>query len=190
MLTIALSSGRVILSFCAACFRLPRDKRSALATRVRGMTMSVTTLLLALLPAVVQPRREKTKREVELEIDLADARRDLAEAEARIGWLEAELERQNHATYDALAERHSAWRRLHEANAMAGLAITPAQQAGLAQQQYYAQMQSQAAQQQLAMQNAMAHGQGAMLGAQSLANSDLRCNCVPARHDLLLGLGG
>lgn len=137
--------------------------------------MSLATLLLALAPAFFRPKLEpeKTKRETELE-----AERD--------------------AAYDALelmrVERDSWRRRYEEARDM--LARGPErraqsdhaamQLAQMAQAQYQAQQNQLAGQQQLAMQNAMAFGHGQMLGAQAIAAADFWCNCVPARHDMLL----
>lgn len=66
--------------------------------------------------------------------------------------------------------------------------------AALERQAQYAQYQAQAAMAQQAQyqnaQNFYSQGQGlGMLGAQSLIDAELWCNCVPARHDMFLPRG-
>lgn len=145
--------------------------------------MSLTTLLLAFLPAIVRPKLEPEKGQREREL------------EERCEGLEEELEL-------CRAERDSARRRLEDAQAMLAR-MAQAQiadrlygrieerQAQLQQAQHLAAL---AYQQGLAnpLQQAQYNMQQAMnaqnfVGAQNLLGGlhDF-CNCVPARHDMFL----
>lgn len=142
--------------------------------------MSLTTLLLAFLPAVVQARREpeKSKREKALE-----AERDALQAELERAWAEVASWRRRFDESQEMLERLARDRidrRLHEPPFPTPLQQQLAQyQQGLANAQANAQYQAQQAM------NAQNYG---LLGAQNLAFHD--CNCVPARHDMLLGIAG
>lgn len=123
--------------------------------------MSLATMVLAFVAAIVRPKiePEKSGRERELE----------AELEA----VSAELER-------AWAERDSWRRRCEDAQAMlARLERAQYQDAAAALQAQHAQMP-----------NPLAHAQMLQHMNQQLAAHSY-CNCVPARHDMLLGaIGG
>ena len=131
--------------------------------------MSLTTLLLAFLPAAIvraKPQPEKSDRETELEAELKRARHDL-------DVMRTELDR-------ALArkdERDEAWRQL--ALARPPLMQNPLALLGL-QNQQAAQQQLMAAQYQMQ----------AAMNAQNFALGGLGdvCHCIPARHEALLGI--
>lgn len=130
--------------------------------------MSLTSLMLAFLPAFIQPKRErdKTAREAELE--------------RRVEELEGEIDR-----LLRLNERAAGRIRELEAFAVAPPgAFVRIEEFELARR-HGAQM---AAQQNMA--NPLAHAQMLQVMNQQLAAWG-HCNCVPARHDMLLGaIGG
>lgn len=128
--------------------------------------MSLATLLLALAPAIFRPKFEPEKSANEIKL------------EARVQELESEIDR-----LLRLNERAAGRIQELEAGNRASYQLAQYQQA--AQQMNQAQQNQLAAQQMQAMQNAMAFGQQ-ILGAQAIAPADFWCNCVPARHDMLL----
>ena len=140
--------------------------------------MSVSSILAFVLAGVAAKtsradRQDEKQRElIALRIDNSDLRRELDQARE---------------DYDALRRENAAQARALS-GARRGFGQHPLQQHELALQQ------SQVAQAQLAQyQNyqAAAQNQGlgqamGLLGAQNLIDTELWCNCVPARHDMLL----
>ena len=146
--------------------------------------MSLATVLLAFLAPIVRPKSP----------GLQWAREKALEAERDA--LREELERAYRRNEMLVLERDSALRRLDEAGEMLAALAGERIDRQLSQTQQYQALAAQhnaqlAAQQAQAMQNAMLYGQGQMLGAQNLQMPEFWCNCVPARHDMLLGsIGG
>jgi regulator of replication initiation timing len=156
--------------------------------------MSLTTLLLALAPAIIRarPQPEKSKREVELEALVA-------RREDEIEGLKVELERVLRRNEELVVERDSARRRLDEAYATASIDrrlnghARPAREAealayqGLAAEQYQGLQNQLNAAQYNAQQAMNAQNLAAgLLGAQMADGMLEFCNCVPARHDMFL----
>ena len=155
--------------------------------------MSLATLLLALAPAIFRPKLKPEKSDPRFiagyNAGLKDGRRESAELEGELRLARRDLDVMRTELDRAWAERDS-WRQRYEE--LRGLgssdyaAMQLAQYHQAAQQMNQAQQNQLAGQQQLAAQNAMAFGHGQMLGAQAIAAADFWCNCVPARHDMLL----
>ena len=148
--------------------------------------MSLMSLLLALVPPLGARLKPKPDRLAEaLEAALARAREEITE-------LRRERDLWRDRAYGAVPARAIPLRSQQLAQRISLLAQYQAQyqQAALQQAQYQAQMQQS---QSLALQNAQMAQQSQnspqyLLGAQNLSVLDqMFCNCVPARHDLLLG---
>ena len=134
------------------------------------------SLLLALVPPLGARFKPKPDRLAEaLEAALARAREEITE-------LRRERDLWRDRAYQAVPARASPLESQHLAQRISLLAQYQAQ--------YQAQMQQS---QSLALQNAQVAQQSQippqyLLGAQNLSVLDqMFCNCVPARHDLLLG---
>jgi chromosome segregation ATPase len=157
--------------------------------------------VLSMLALLMAPAAAKLKGEPH------DAGRKIRELEAKIVGLKADLAEARRERDDWRAQAE-AWRVRRDA-AAERIALEAYYQrvpvrppAELERRQLYQQaaaqlqaqcnaqaQQAQAAQAQYAaMQNAMAYGQGALLGAQALA-PDLWCNCVPSRAQVWAAAG-
>jgi hypothetical protein len=124
--------------------------------------MSLTSLLLALVPPLAA-RFKRPDEVARLRAELADAKREL------------ELERQFTAE---LAQRQAHARLAQHISLLAQYRPQRTQQA---------QDNAQMAQQGQLAGVVMLNQANQMLGAQNLSSlNDMVCNCVPARHDLLL----
>lgn len=143
--------------------------------------MSLATMLLAFVAAIVRPKMEpeKSGREVKLEAELDELKEVLRRVKVeRDSW------RRRCEDAQAMLARVAGdriERRLEQrAQYQDGAAAVQAAQ--------YAQAQQLAAQQNMA--NPLAHAQMLQAMNQQLAAHGY-CNCVPARHDMLLGaIGG
>lgn len=177
--------------------------------------MSLTTLLLAFLPAIVRPKPEpeKSAREKELEGEIDRLLLLNESAAGRILVLEAERDSWRRRCEEArdMLERDRIDRRLEEAMRQANQAMNQAQNCFGMQPGPFADAvtpatpQQQLAQYQQAAQYGLAQSQGlAQYQAQQAQQAqncfgmrpgpfaDARaleriCNCVPARHDAFLG---
>jgi hypothetical protein len=169
----------------AAAFKGPRDKADESPKR------SAYKALKAELSDVKGERDRQYEENVTLHMRIAELEGDVARANVQY--------RRDQELIDIWRERAlgppAGFGRLQPA----GPDFRPPQ---IALQQAAAQMQSQQAmlaqynnQQALNAQNYQSAAQGlgqamGQLGAQSLINAELWCNCVPARHDMFLPRGG
>ena len=125
--------------------------------------MSVLSTLALVIAAAVKPKFGNNDVVAKLEARIAELEADIGAAN--------ELARRDQELIDM-------WRERALANVPAVLAAPQPnwqlaqQQGALLQQQLYSQAQQ--------------YMQQGLLGAQTLNNSELWCNCVPARHDMFL----
>jgi hypothetical protein len=148
--------------------------------------MSVVTILLALAPGAIAARLKPAKTLNELVLE-----RRIADLEARNSSLEAELTAVRRVAED-WRDRFMNGGQQHAAAQLNQAAAQLAQYQAQAQAAQLNQAAAQhAAYQAQAQASPYQQGLGNLLGMQQMQNAvgafEGFCNCVPARHDLLLG---
>jgi hypothetical protein len=146
----------------------------------------LTSVILAFAPAIAAKVKSIfPPAEEAIDLELFEARARIAELEGQVAELRLALERERHVSHHMRREAHYQMLAAHE-----HVARHQAQQynAGLAQMHQAQAMESPYQQSALglAQMNAQ-HWPNGALGAQNLLGAwEDVCNCVPARHDLLL----